>query len=755
MRFQHSLSSKLLLAFGVVILLLGAAITLSIIRLAEFNSAVTAVTGPQLEKLELANAWIYELQETARHTRNMLILDDKDKIQQEIQATEAARAKRKEYQTALEQRADSDEEKRALQSAIDTRAVYLPLELEYLQQVAAGQMAQAKQTLLDKARPAQIANIEALRQLVEFHKSQIAAQAAQLSASYEQSLGWVLSMALVALVVGCVIAIKMGQAIVKPLEEVVGIFGKMSDGKLDNQITTGRTDEIGQVLRGLHDMQARIRGLMAENQGQLEAIGKVQAVIEFDMDGTILSANHNFLQALGYSSLEEVKGHHHSMFVAPAERSSDAYRLFWEKLRRGEYDKARYVRYGKADRKVWIDASYNPILGADGKPYKVVEYANDVTQHVLATQAMELAVAQTQEVVKSACDGNLTVRVAEGDKDGALKRMAGSINALLQNMADVVGKVKSAAEEVYSGANEISQGNANLSQRTEEQSSSLEETASSMEQMTATVKQNSSNADQANQLATAARNQAERGGTVTADAVRGMAEINEASKRIADIIGVIDDIAFQTNLLALNAAVEAARAGEQGRGFAVVATEVRTLASRSAAAAKEIKDLIQDSVKKVEDGSHLVSRSGESLNEIVISVKKVSDIVAEIAAASREQSSGIDQVNKAVAQMDQMTQQNAALVEQAAAASNSVADQARTLTALMEGYRVAGSPDVASHAPTAPAGRSPVVTKFERRRGPEKPRTAKAQANSAARASDSAAASPAPAKEAAGEWTEF
>ena len=512
-------------------------------------------------------------------------------------------------------------------------------------------------------------------------------------------------MAFAALLAGGVIATQMGRAIRKPLEQVIGIFGNMSNGKLDNQITTERTDEIGQVLHGLHDMQARIRGLMAENQGQLEAIGKVQAVIEFDLDGTVLSANDNFLQALGYS-LGEVKGHHHSMFVAPEERSSDAYRLFWEKLRRGEYDKARYLRYGKSDRKVWIDASYNPILGADGKPYKVVKYANDVTQHVLATQAMERAVAQTQEVVKSACDGNLTVRVAAGDKDGALKRMAESINALLQNTADVVGKVKAAADEVYNGATEISQGNANLSQRTEEQSSSLEETASSMEEMTATVKQNSSNADQANQLATAARNQAERGGTVTADAVRGMSEINEASKRIADIIGVIDDIAFQTNLLALNAAVEAARAGEQGRGFAVVATEVRTLASRSAAAAKEIKDLIQDSVKKVEDGSHLVSRSGETLNEIVISVKKVSDIVAEIAAASREQSAGIDQVNKAVAQMDQMTQQNAALVEQAAAASNSVADQARTLTALMEGYRVTGEVKVASAS---------TVTKFERR----------------------------------------
>ena len=717
MRFHHSVSSKLLLAFGAVILLLGAAITLSIVRLADFNSAVTAVTGPQLEKLELANAWVYELQETARHVRNMLILDDKEKIQQEIQATEATRAKRKEYRDALEQRVDSDAEKRALQAVIDARAAYVPLEDLYLQQVAAGQMAQAKQTLLDKARPAQIANIQALHQFIEFQKSRIAAQARELSASYQHSLTWVLLMALAAVLAGGVIATQMGRAIRKPLEQVIGIFGNMSNGKLDNQITTERTDEIGQVLRGLDDMQARIRGLMAENQGQLQAIGKVQAVIEFDLDGTVLSANDNFLQAVGYS-LGEVKGHHHSMFVAPEERSSEAYRLFWEKLRRGEYDKARYLRYGKADRKVWIDASYNPILGADGKPYKVVKYANDVTQHVLATQAMERAVAQTQEVVKSACDGNLTVRVAEGDKEGALKRMAESINALLQNTADVVGKVKAAADEVYNGATEISQGNANLSQRTEEQSSSLEETASSMEEMTATVKQNSSNADQANQLATAARNQAERGGTVTADAVRGMSEINEASKRIADIIGVIDDIAFQTNLLALNAAVEAARAGEQGRGFAVVATEVRTLASRSAAAAKEIKDLIQDSVKKVEDGTHLVSRSGETLNEIVVSVKKVSDIVAEIAAASREQSAGIDQVNKAVSQMDQMTQQNAALVEQAAAASNAVADQARTLTALMEGYRVTGEVKVAS-ASTAAVARAPTVTKFERRRAPK------------------------------------
>ena len=212
---------------------------------------------------------------------------------------------------------------------------------------------------------------------------------------------------------------------------------------------------------------------------------------------------------------------------------------------------------------------------------------------------------------------------------------------------------QAAATEVSRGAEEISQGNANLSQRTEEQASSLEQTASSMEEMTSTVKQNADNSGQANQLAVAARDQAEKGGKVVAKAVDAMTEINESSKKIADIIGVIDEIAFQTNLLALNAAVEAARAGEQGRGFAVVASEVRNLAGRSATAAKEIKDLIQDSVKKVEEGSDLVTESGTTLEQIVTAVKKVSDIIAEIAAASQEQSSGIEQVNKAVAEMEQ------------------------------------------------------------------------------------------------------
>ena len=749
MRFQHSIVSRLLLAFGVVITLLGLAITLSIIRLADFNAAVTAVTGAHLTKLEQTNAWIYELQETARHTRNMLILDDGKKIQEEVEGTQGNKAKRKEYMEALARSLESDDEKQAYKSVTDARAAYVPFEDEYLRQVSAGQMAEAKQTLLGKARPAQLEYMTALRKLVEVEKSRIATEATGLTASYQHGRDLILLMAMVALAAATVIALRMGRAIRQPLEQVIEIFHKMAGGKLDNMITAGRTDEIGQVLKGLGELQTQLRNLIAENQGQLEAIGKVQAVIEFDLDGTVRFANDNFLRALGYS-LEEIKGHHHSMFVAPAERSSAAYQQFWEKLRRGENDKARYLRYGKDERKVWIDASYNPILDADGKPYKVVKYANDVTQHVLASQAMERSVAQTQQVIRSAVEGDLKVRVAVNDKDGDLKKMADSINMLLGNMADIVGKVKGAANEVYNGAEEISQGNTNLSQRTEEQSSSLEETASSMEQMTATVRQNADNAGQANQLASAARDQAERGGAVTANAVRAMTEINDASKRIADIIGVIDAIAFQTNLLALNAAVEAARAGEQGRGFAVVASEVRNLASRSAAAAKEIKDLIQDSVQKVEDGSQLVAQSGQTLEQIVLSVKKVCDIVAEIAAASREQASGIDQVNKAVTQMDAMTQQNASLVEQAAAASQSVAQQARNLTALMAAYQVSDEP--ASQARVSPT--SAVVTKFERR-GVSRPRAEKAQSKPSA--AMSAADAPNPPKAAAGdaEWQEF
>lgn len=298
-------------------------------------------------------------------------------------------------------------------------------------------------------------------------------------------------------------------------------------------------------------------------------------------------------------------------------------------------------------------------------------------------------VQETTRVLESMANGDLTQEVM-GDYQGQFAVMSDAVNKCIGNLQEMVGQIRDASGNISTSAGEIAQGNTDLSQRTEEQAASLEQTASSMEQLTSTVTQNAENSHQANTLASSARDQAQGGGKVVSDAISAMSEINAASKKIADIIGVIDEIAFQTNLLALNAAVEAARAGEQGRGFAVVASEVRNLAQRSAEAAKEIKTLINDSVAKVDEGSTLVDQSGSTLEEIVQSVKKVSDIIAEIAAASDEQASGIEQVNKAITQMDQMTQQNAALVEQAAAASESMDEQASGLNRLMEFFNIFG-----------------------------------------------------------------
>lgn len=294
---------------------------------------------------------------------------------------------------------------------------------------------------------------------------------------------------------------------------------------------------------------------------------------------------------------------------------------------------------------------------------------------------------EAQRVLEGVAQGDLT-RTMEGAYEGEYDRIKASVNTAIHNLASTVTTVREAAEHVHTAAREISQGTDDLSERTSEQASALEETSATMEEMTSTVKQNADNAKQAQQLALAARGIAEKGGTITAQAVNAMAEINHSSRKIADIINVIDEIAFQTNLLALNAAVEAARAGEQGRGFAVVASEVRNLAQRSATAAKEIKSLIHESVQKVTDGSTLVNESGATLKDIVASVQRVTDIMSEMAAASQEQACGIDQVNKAIMQMDQTTQQNAALVEETAAAAQSMQQRAADLTRLVEFFQV-------------------------------------------------------------------
>jgi len=299
--------------------------------------------------------------------------------------------------------------------------------------------------------------------------------------------------------------------------------------------------------------------------------------------------------------------------------------------------------------------------------------------------------------------GDLREKI-ETDYQGLLGKVKDDANATVDNLREIVTSIKEATDSINTAANEIAHGNQDLSARTEQQASSLEETASSMEQLTGTVKQNADNARTANELASNARQVAEKGGTVVAQVVQTMGAIHQSSSKIADIIGVIDGIAFQTNILALNAAVEAARAGEQGRGFAVVATEVRSLAQRSAAAAKEIKGLISDSVSKVQSGSKLVDQAGRTMEEVVASIARVAGIMSDIAEASREQSSGIEQVGLAITQMDEVTQQNAALVEEAAAAAESLEEQARTLQQAVSVFQLAAG---GTRAPQAAGARVP------------------------------------------------
>src|ERR1700733_822315 len=428
----------------------------------------------------------------------------------------------------------------------------------------------------------------------------------------------------------------------------------------------------------------------ADYEGQIAAISKAQAVIEFTLDGKVIGANNNFLKVLGYS-LGEIKGQHHAMFVEAGYRQSPEYRLFWEKLGHGEYEAGQYKRIGKGGTEVWIQASYNPIMDADGKPFKVVKYATDITASVKASQVLQQAVQQVKMADEAAKDNVLTERVPLDDKSGEIGALCAGVNGLLDTIMAVVVKLRASAHEISSASAEISTSTTDLSQRTEEQAASLEETSASMEQMSATVKKNADNAQQANQSAGATRDVADRGGQVVAKAVAAMARIEESSRKISDIIGVIDEIARQTNLLALNAAVEAARAGEAGRGFAVVASEVRSLAQRSSQAAKDINALITHSNGEVKEGVQLVNEAGSALGEIVASIKKVAEIVSDIAAASVEQSSAIEQVNKALTQMDEVTQQNSALVEENAATAKTLEHQSQAMDSRVAYFRVDGA----------------------------------------------------------------
>jgi methyl-accepting chemotaxis protein len=418
----------------------------------------------------------------------------------------------------------------------------------------------------------------------------------------------------------------------------------------------------------------------AEDEGKINAISRTQAVIEFTPTGDVLTANENFLACLGYQ-LSDIVGKHHGMFCEASFRNSAAYPEFWKKLASGEAIAAEFKRIGKGGKTVWIQASYNPIFDADGRVFKVVKFATDITERVRAVD--DIAAGLT-----SLSNGDLTIRI-EKPFISTLEQIRVDFNEAIGKLAEAMGTVGENAEGIAGGSSEIRQASDSLAKRTEQQAAAVEETAAALEEISRTVTDSAKRAEEAGTLVSHAKKSAEHSGAVVRNAVSAMGQIENSSREISNIIGVIDEIAFQTNLLALNAGVEAARAGEAGKGFAVVAQEVRELAQRSASAAKEIKTLISTSSEQVKRGVALVGETGKALDEIMSQVDEINGNVAAIVEAAREQSTGIKEISKAVNSMDQNTQQNAAMVEETSAASHSLAREAETLRDLLGRFRFA------------------------------------------------------------------
>ncbi|OAX85812.1 chemotaxis protein [Xanthomonas nasturtii] len=588
------------------------------------------------------------------------------------------------------------------------------------------------------------------------------AQAAKSKAEtvHATSVSLTVMVLLIGIVGGLGLAFLFARSIVKNMRGAVSTATEIAGGKLDGQINVQGQDEVGELMRSMQRMQRDLRERIERDQKIADENLRIRTALDksstatfiTDTDRTIIYANEAFTKLVAHyqgsirlasSDFEagQIIGQHISYLGLPeatvrkaiAALERDGITNFEERY--GEFVMMQTVTVIKNEQgestgevcewrdrtiEVQVEEEVARIVRAaasgdmsgrvetDGKHGFFLQLAQQLNGLLDANAA---SLEQISSLLSALSRGDLTVRM-HGEFSGVFAQMRDDANATAEQLADIVGRIKVSSTAINSAAGEIASGNSDLSHRTEQQAANLEETAASMEELTSTVKQNAESARQANQLAIGATGVASQGGEVVSQVVTTMSGIEASSKKIADIIAVIDGIAFQTNILALNAAVEAARAGEQGRGFAVVASEVRTLAQRSAGAAKEIKGLIDDSVHKVAEGSALVRKAGATMADIVASVQRVTDIMGEISAASQEQSAGIEQVNQTITQMDETTQQNAALVEEATAAARSMEEQAGHLAEAVSVFKL---DDTAAHvAQTArirPIASRPVAVK--------------------------------------------
>ncbi|MBS4098003.1 MAG: PAS domain-containing protein [Sulfuricella sp.] len=554
------------------------------------------------------------------------------------------------------------------------------------------------------------------------------------AAEYQRQRTITIAAIALALVFGTFLALMIVRSILRPMQLACEQLRHLSQGDFSHKIEIEQDNEIGRLLEGMKSMQIRTGFDLADSRRTANEMTRIRTALDFattnimiaDRDGHIIYLNKP-VQAMMKNAEADIRKELPN-FDADALQGASIDTFHKNPAHQRDLLASLTTTY-KTTTKIGgrtFQLAANPVFSASGERLGASVEWIDATIEVRVEE-------EINTLISAARNGDLQHRLRLEDKEGFIKQLSGNINQLLETVAEatediarvmtaiakgdltqniardyqgtfgelkndtnltvdslksLILHIRESVDSINTASQEIAQGNSDLSQRTEEQASSLEETASSMEELTATVKQNAENAKQANQLAIGASNVAGKGGSVVSQVVGTMSSINESSRKIVDIISVIDGIAFQTNILALNAAVEAARAGEQGRGFAVVAAEVRNLAQRSAAAAKEIKTLIGDSVDKVENGTKLVAEAGRTMEEIVTSIKHVTDIMTEISAASVEQSSGIEQVNRAITQMDEVTQQNAALVEEAAAAAESLQEQAHSLAEFAAVFKI-------------------------------------------------------------------
>ena len=690
---KFKLGSRISFGFGILLLLLVTILSINLYGSKLKSEQFTYLTDVNMVKMRLLNDMLDTNNAVLMHRRLMLIKRGNGFAADAAHAEELNRK----YDAIWEQyvkiprdttgdRMIADIEKARDSVAESTR--------KFEGFMRASDFEAATQVLLDELRPRAMAWNETISSLL---KHQVALTA-KSSEDYHDIEAWTgklsLGIGLLSFVLGVTIAVVITRSLTRPLASAVGMANNIADGRLNNVLDISGKDEVTDLLHAMQGMQGQMRSVIAaqSEMAQQHNAGS----ISYRIDAAPFKGEYRRM----VEESNELVGQHIDVKLriidvmrsyARGDLSTDMDRLPGEKaaITQAMDETKASLSVINAEIRRLANAAAKGDFTQRGDEHRFDHDFRDMIAGL--NRLMETTDSNLSEVsalLHAIAEGDLTAHM-EGDFHGVFATMRDDANATVGQLTSIIERIRLAAGSINVAASEIANGNSDLSRRTEQQAASLEETAASMEELTSTVRQNAEHARQANQLSQGAASVASEGGRVVDQVVSNMADIERASHKIADIISVIDGIAFQTNILALNAAVEAARAGEQGRGFAVVASEVRTLAQRSAGAAKEIKELIENSVAKVSEGSVLVNQAGATMGEIVTSVQRVTDIMAEISSASQEQSAGIEQVNRTVVQMDEATQQNAALVEEATAAARAMEEQANNLGEAVSVFRMA------------------------------------------------------------------